>query len=323
MEERIVITRPIPQAPLNWLREEMTGADVAVHDRDDLSTSELLKLCVDGTSGMIVTLADNLSRSTIERLPESVKVISTYAVGFNNIDLEACRERGIAVTNTPDVLTDATAEVAVGLILACARSFIPGDALTRRGEFNGWQPLLHLGHQVYGVKVGIVGAGRIGQRVAHTMHHGFDCPILYHSRSRKLQFDESCRAEKVTLEQLIEESDIISLHCPLTAETRHLLGASEFAAMQDHTIVVNTARGPCIDEAALVEVLRSGQIAGAGLDVFENEPELAPGLAELDNVVVLPHIGSATYRTRDAMGWLCVRAVAAELRGDTAKNRLV
>jgi glyoxylate reductase len=200
---------------------------------------------------------------------------------------------------------------------------VEGDALTRAGAFKGWAPLLHRGYGVYGKTVGIVGAGRIGQRVAQTMRHGFECRILYQSRSDHPDWHQELDAERVELASLLEQSDTVSLHCPLTPETRHLIDAPALQRMKPTAVLVNTARGPIVDEAALVQALREQRIAAAGFDVYEDEPRLAPGLAELGNVVLLPHIGSATHETRDEMGRMCAQAVIAALSGNEPKHRVV
>ena len=318
----VFITRSVPELTTSMLAENLPGVHIEVnpHDRN-LNRAELIQHAA-GCDALICTLADEVDATLIESLGPSLKVIATYAVGYNNIDLEAAKNRGIAVCNTPGVLTEATAEIAVGLMLACARRFVDGDQLTRKGLFTGWAPLLHRGHGVYGKKVGIVGAGRIGKRVAQTMKHGFDCEILYYSRRDHVDWQDDLAAKYVELGELLEQSDFISLHCPLTETTRHMIDAPMIARMKPTACLVNTARGPVVDEIALVHALKERRIAGAGFDVYENEPALAPGLAELDNVVLLPHIGSATIETRDKMGRMCAEAVIAVLTGHEPAHRV-
>jgi glyoxylate reductase len=318
----IYITRAVPSATTDLLTQALSGARLEVnpHERN-LNREELIQNAA-GCDALVCTLADSLDASVIEDLGPQLKVIATYAVGYNNIDLVAARNRGIAVCNTPDVLTEATSEVAVGLMLACARRFIEGDRLTREGLFTGWAPLLHRGHGVYGRRVGIIGAGRIGRRVAQTMKHGFDCEILYYSRTDHVDWENELDARFVELGTLMEESDFVSVHCPLTETTRHLLDGPMLARMKPTGFLINTARGPVVDEAALVQALRERRIAGAGFDVYENEPALAPGLSELGNVVLLPHIGSATMETRDRMGRMCAEAVIAVLTGKEPAHRV-
>jgi len=255
-----------------------------------------------------------------------LRYYSNYAVGYDNLDLEAASRLGILAGNTPGALTAATAELAVALTFAAARRVAEMDALTRRGEFTGWLPWLGAGRLLEGRTVGLVGAGRIGRRYAEKMA-GAGCSILYYSRSPQPEFEgfinalgetrrrwgrPSVGARRVaTVEELLAQSDVVSLHCPLTPETRGLLNRERLALMKPGAILINTARGPVVEESALVEALREGRLFAAGLDVYENEPALAPGLAQLPNTVLLPHIGSATDCAREAMAILA----AANLRG--------
>ena len=324
---RVFVTRAIPEAALRRLAEGLPGARIDVHRAAEPLAPHALAEVARGASALVCTLADRIDAALLEALAPPLRVVATFAVGYENIDLAAARRLGVHVANTPGVLTDATAEIAVALALACARRVAEGDRLVRAGRFDGWGPLAHLGHAVYGCTVGIVGAGRIGLRVAATLRRGFDCEILVHSRRAA---DEpgprdwrALGARFVALEELLERSDIVSLHCPLSRETHHLIDAAALSRMKASAVLVNTARGAIVDESALVAALRAGAIAGAGLDVYEDEPRLAPGLAELESVVLLPHIGSATHAAREAMGKLCVDAVIAELSGRAAANRLV
>ncbi len=319
----IFITRAVPDAAIELLRRGLPDAKIAVnpHNRN-LSHAEIAEAAC-GADALICTLADPVDDALLRALAPALRIVATYAVGVNNIALGTARELGIAVCNTPDALTDATAEVAVGLMLACARRFVEGDALTRQGGFQGWAPMLLRGHGVYGKTVGIVGAGRIGKRVAQAMRLGFACQILYQARTAHADWQDELQAEQTGIEDLLARSDFVSLHCPLTPQTRHMIGAAALARMKPTAFLINTARGPVVDEAALVAALRDRRIAGAGLDVYEHEPELAPGLAALDNVVLLPHIGSATHEARDEMGRMCARAVVAVLTGQEPAHRVV
>ncbi len=324
--QRVFVTREIPDAALRRLAEGLPGARIEVQ-RDGVLAREALVRAARGATALVCTLADPIDAALLEALAPPLRVVSTYAVGTENIDLAAARRLGVRVANTPGVLTDATAEVAVALALACARRVVEGDRFVREGRFAGWGPLAHRGQSVYGATVGIVGAGRIGYRVAATLRRGFDCEILVCSRGvpsgpSSPDWQRELGARFVPLDELLEASDIVSLHCPLTPETRHLIDAAALARMKPHAVLVNTARGAIVDEAALVAALRAGAIAAAGLDVYEREPALSPGLAELDNAIVLPHLGSATYAAREAMGRLCVDAVIAELSGRAAPNRV-
>jgi glyoxylate reductase len=319
----VFVTREIPEVALARLAEGLPGARIDVHRGPDRLAPDELARGARGAIALVCTLADRIDAALLAALAPALRVVATFAVGYENIDLDAARRHGVRVANTPGVLTDATAEIAVALALACARRVAEGDRLVREGRFAGWEPLGHRGHAVYGKSVGIIGAGRIGFRVAATLRRGFDCEILVHSRTARSDWQRELGARFVPLDELLERSDIVSLHCPLTRETHHLIDARALARMKQSAVLVNTARGAIIDEAALVAALRSGAIAAAGLDVYEDEPRLAPGLAELPNAVLLPHIGSATYAARDAMGMLCAEAVIAELSGRAAANRLV
>jgi glyoxylate reductase len=322
---RVFVTREIPEASLRRLAQGLPHARIEVHRGAEQLAPEALARRARGADGLVCTLADRIDAALLAALAPPLCVVATFAVGYENIDLDAARSLGVHVANTPGVLTDATAEIAVALALACARRVAEGDRLVRAGGFAGWGPLAHLGHAVYGCTVGIVGAGRIGFRVAATLRRGFDCEILVHTRNPRPRehWQRELGARFVSLEALLERSDIVSLHCPLSAETRHLIDARALARMKPTAVLVNTARGAIVDEAALVAALRAGTIAAAGLDVYEDEPRLAPGLAELENAVLLPHVGSATHAAREAMGNLCADAVIAELSGRPAAHRLV
>jgi glyoxylate reductase len=320
---RVFVTREIPEAALARLAEGLPGARIDVHRGPGRIAPDELARDARGASALVCTLADRIDAALLAELSPPLRVVATFAVGYENIDLGAARRLGVRVANTPGVLTDATAEIAVALALACARRIAEGDQLVRAGRFAGWDPLAHRGHAVYGSTVGIVGAGRIGFRVAATLRRGFDCEILVHSRTPREEWQRELGASFVPLDELLAHSDIVSIHCPLMPETHHLVDARALARMKRSAVLVNTARGAIVDEAALVAALRSGAIAAAGLDVYEDEPRLAPGLAELPNAVLLPHIGSATHEARDAMGMLCAEAVIAELSGRAAANRLV
>ena len=267
----------------------------------------------------IVTLTDRIDADTLASARE-LKILANYAVGYNNIDLNAAQRRGIAVTNTPDVLTDATADLTWALLLAAARRVVEGDRLVRSGQWTGWTPTQLLGAAVAGSIVGIVGMGRIGQAVARRAA-GFRMQVIYHSH-RAVDTPPGAHWGSRDLPDLLRESDIVTIHAPLTPETRHLIGAPEFALMRRTAILINTARGPIVDESALVTALQEGTIAGAGLDVFEDEPKLHPHLASLPQVVLLPHLGSATLATRVEMGMICLKNIEAILAGRPAPNRV-
>ena len=268
----------------------------------------------------IVTLTDRIDADALASA-RHLKIVANYAVGYNNIDVEAARHHGIVVTNTPDVLTDATADLTWALILATARRLIEGDRLVRSGQWSGWTPTQLLGASVAYRTLGIVGMGRIGQAVAHRAA-GFCMKISYCSHRRVDGPAEAAPWEFLPLPALLAGSDIVTIHVPLTQETRHLIGAHELAHMRRHAILINTARGPIVDESALVAALTNGAIAGAGLDVFEDEPKLHPHLTSLPQVVLLPHLGSATLDTRVEMGMTCLNNLDAVLSGRAAPNRV-
>ncbi|HEU4502796.1 MAG TPA: D-glycerate dehydrogenase [Nitrospira sp.] len=267
----------------------------------------------------IVTLTDRIDAETLASARE-LKILANYAVGYNNIDLDAAQQRGIVVTNTPDVLTDATADLTWALLLAAARRVVEGDRLVRSGQWTGWTPTQLLGTAVAGRIVGIVGMGRIGQAVARRAA-GFQMQVNYHSH-RAVDAPAGAHWVYRDLPELLRESDIVTIHVPLTPETRHLIGAPEFALMRRTAMLINTARGPIVDESALVTALQQGTIAGAGLDVFEDEPKIHPQLASMQQVVLLPHLGSATLVTRVEMGMICLKNIEAILAGRPAPNRV-
>ena len=268
----------------------------------------------------IVTLTDRIDAETIDAAPR-LKILANYAVGYNNIDLAAANRRGLIVTNTPDVLTDATADLTWALILATARRVVEGDLLVRSGQWTGWAPTQLLGAAVAGKTLGIIGMGRIGQAVAQRAT-GFRMKVLYYARRVAVPPPASASWERRTLPELLGESDFVSIHVPLTAETQHLIGTQELAQMRRSAIVINTARGPIVDEGALVAALRKSSIAGAGLDVYEREPALHPDLVSLPHVVLLPHLGSATMAARVEMGMICLNNIEAALGGRPAPNRV-
>jgi glyoxylate reductase len=317
------VTRAIPEASLARLAAALPGARIERNAEDRSLRPDELLARARGCDALLCTLADPIDASLLAALAPPLRVVSTFAVGYENIDLEAARRLGVRVAHTPGVLTEATAEIAVALVLACARRVAWGDRVTRAGGFPGWSPLWGLGHGVHRKTVGIVGAGRIGRRVAEILHRGFACRILVSTRSPRPDWQRELGAREAPLETLLAESDFVSLHCPLTPETRHLIDAAALARMRPTACLVNTARGAVVDEAALVTALRAGRIAAAGLDVYEREPRLAPGLAECENAVLLPHLGSGTVETREAMGRLAVDAIAAVLSGREPEHALV
>ena len=314
----VVVTSPLPGDALSLLEGKARVKEYR-HPRP-LSEGEFIKRAVQA-EGLIPLLADRVSAAVLESCTR-LKVVANYAVGVDNVDLEAARRRGIVVTNTPDVLTEATADLTWTLILGVARRVREGGRMMRRGAFKGWAPDLLLGMDLRGKTLGIVGMGRIGQAVARRAP-AFGMRVVYADGARLWESAESALgASRVAVEELLRLSDVVTLHCPLTPETRHLLDRERLLSMKRGAILVNTARGPIVDEAALVEVLRSGHLMGAGLDVFEQEPKVEPGLAELPNALLLPHLGSAARETREAMARLAVRNCLAVLEGREPETRV-
>lgn len=307
---RILVVHPIPQEPLNRLKEYF-DVDVLT-DGPVIGKEEIVQaLRLKEYDGLLCYLSDPIDRSVIQT-GKSLKIIANYAVGVNNIDLEAAKEKGIVVINTPNVLTDATADLTWALILAVARKIPQADRFTREKHFRGWEANLFTGMDLKEKTLGVIGTGRIGSAVIRRST-GWDMNILYYSRHENELIEKEYYAKRVDLETLMKESDIITIHCPLTRETHHLIGEREIQLMKRDAILINTARGPVVDEQALIRALREGRIFGAGVDVYEYEPAIPDELLQLENVVVLPHIGSATISTRKAMGFLCAEGLITYL----------
>jgi glyoxylate reductase len=287
---------------------------------DALPAPSVLREGLCQADAAIVTLGDFIDAETI-RAATRLKILANYAVGYNNIDLAAARARGLIVTNTPDVLTDATADLTWALLLATARRVAEGDALVRSGRWTGWSPTQLLGAEVSGKTLGIIGMGRIGQAVAHRAV-GFRMPVRYHTRQTQATSSLPRDWEHRSLQDILGEADVVTIHVPLTAATHHLIGARELAWMRPTAFVINTARGSIVDEGALVDALKAGIIAGAGLDVYEQEPAIHSALTQLKQVVLLPHLGSATLHARVRMGLVCLENIQAVLDGRPAPNQV-
>lgn len=311
----IYITRRIPENGITVLTEKGHEVDISVEDRP-LTKEELLNaLSQKPYDAVVCLLTDNITDEVFAVVP-TAKIFANYAVGFNNIDCAAAKKRGVIVTNTPGALTDTVAEHTIGMLLAITSRLAEGDRFMRKGLYTGWAPMLLLGDEVKGKTLGLIGAGRIGARVAHIAHHGLGMKIVYTDMAPIAALETEMQAVfKKTPEEVLPESDMVSLHVPLLPTTQHLINADRLRLMKTSAYLINTSRGPVIDEAALVEALRSGVIKGAALDVFEQEPALAPGLAELENVLITPHIASATVGAREEMALLAARNVLAVLEG--------
>jgi glyoxylate reductase len=290
---RVFVTRRVPERVREELEQSFT---LDVHDEELPPPRDELLSRAAGCDGLVTMLTDRVDAELLDAAGPQLRVVANYAVGLDNVDLEECERRGIAVSNTPDVLTDATAEMTIALMLALTRRVADGDRFLRRGETWQWAPTFMLGRGLRGLTLGIVGHGRIGQAVARLAEaHGMN---VVHS---------------IPLEELLATADVVSLHVPLTDETRHLIGERELRLMKPTAYLVNTSRGPVVDEAALAQALAQSHIAGAALDVFEREPEVEPALLDMDNIVLVPHLASATHEAREAMGMLCVKALRETL----------
>jgi glyoxylate reductase len=316
---KVFITREIPAKGINSLKE--AGLQVEVYPHQQSIPEPLLMEKIRDCDALLCLVTDSIT-AAIMAAAVRLKIIANYAVGYNNIDLTAAARRGITVTNTPGVLTEATADLAFALILACARRVVEGDRLVRQGNFSGWSPLMLLGTDLAGQSMGIIGAGRIGSALARRAH-GFGMKIIYTDTMANLQIEKDHQARKMDLDELIKAADFISVHVPLTDSTRHLLNEQRLRRMKSTAILINTSRGAVIDEQALVRVLADRSIAAAGLDVYEHEPLLAEGLTGLNNVVLLPHLGSATLCTREKMAELAARNIIEVSRGNPAPNAVI
>ncbi len=317
---KVFITRQIPDKGIKLLRDK--GYEVDISEKDGVLTREELLLALRSKSydAVLSLLTDKIDDQIMASAP-SVKIFANYAVGYDNFDLEAAKARGVIMTNTPGVLTNAVAELALALMLAVARRIPESDQYVRTGKFVGWGPMLLLGTELAGKKLGIVGSGRIGFTVARQAKNGFQMSVCYHDLRQNEAMEKELEAEfKASLDDLLRESDFVSIHVPLLPTTRHLIDQAKLSLMKPSAILINTSRGPVIDESALVEALKTGIIRGAGLDVFESEPQLASGLTELSNAVLAPHIGSATDFTRDEMSRLAAQNIIAVLEGQSPPN---
>ena len=313
---KVLVTRKIPQKGLEMLRARY---ETFVNPEDRVMTSAEIMKEIHDADALLCLLTDRIDAEIIDAAPK-LRVISNYAVGYNNIDVEYATKKGIVVTNTPGVLTETTADLAWALLMAVARRIPESDAFMREGRFRGWAPMLMLGSDVYGKTLGIVGMGDIGTAVARRAK-GFGMRILYHNRHRRPEAERETGAEYVPLERLMAESDYITLHVPLTAETRNLISKDMLELMKPSAYLINTARGEILDEGHLLEMLRNGRIKGAALDVFQGEPlNVNPEWYGLKNAVLAPHIGSASLETRTRMAVMAAQAVIDVLEGKEPQN---
>ena len=319
----VFVTRKIPEDGPAALRA--AGHEVTVSAKDGVLTrGELVAALKEKKyDAVLCLLTDKIDGEVFDAAP-SAKIFANYAVGVDNVDIEEAKKRGIVVTNTPDVLTDTVAEHAIALILSVTSRITEGDRFARAGKYHGWEPMLLLGTDMKGKTLGLLGAGRIGQRVAAIAHHGLGMQVIYYDIKQNPDIEKSCDASfRASVEEVLKEADVVTVHVPLLDSTRHLINAERLALMKKSAYLVNTARGPIVDENALVDALKNGVIKGAALDVFEEEPRLAPGLAELENVVITPHIASASEETRAAMAKMAAQSIVDCLNGAQPKNRVV
>jgi len=311
---RVVVTRRLPQP----VEEELSRDFDARLNRDDQPLGpDGLKEALQTADALLCTVTDRLTAEVLGAEPRRARMLANFGVGFNHIDVQTAKHLGLAVSNTPDVLTEATADLAITLLLMVSRRTGEGERHVRSGSWTGWRPTHMLGSQVSGKVLGLVGMGRIARAVARRAHHGFGMRVIFHdpyppSPSEAASLGAEPRA---SLDHVLEEADFVSLHCPATPETRHLMNRERLGRMQRSSFLINTARGDVVDEAALAEALSEGTIAGAALDVFEKEPQISPQLLSLENVVLLPHLGSATHETRIAMGMRALENLRLFFRG--------
>ncbi len=307
----VYVTRMIPQETIDDLRKHF---DVGVNPEDRALTKAEMKEKAKGCDAIVSLVTDTIDGELLDAVGPQLKIVANYAVGINNFDVAAATKRGVILTNTPGVLDDATATHTFALLLATARRLVEADRFVRDGKWKGWSPMFFIGLDVDKKTLGIAGMGRIGTNVARKAK-AFNMKVIYSNTRRNPQVEQEIGATFVDKETLLRESDFLTLHVPLTPETRHYIGEKEFKLMKKTAVLINASRGPVVDEKALFKALKEKQIWGAGLDVFENEPEIVPGLTELDNVVVVPHIASATPETRINMGKIAANNIIKVLNG--------
>ena len=319
---RVIVTRRWPEEVERRVREHF---DAELNTDDRPLTQAVLKAAFGEADAVFPTVSDRIDAEVLSAEPIKARLAGNFGVGFNHIDIEAAKARGIVVTNTPGVLTDATADLAMTLLLAVARRAGEGERHLRAGDWTGWRPTHMMGRQVTGKTLGLIGFGRIGRAVAARAHFGFNMDVLFHDPYPPNQADMKAVGATAcgSIEEVLERADFVSLHTPGGADTHHLMNADRLARMKPGSFLINTSRGDVIEESALVDALRNGPLAGAGLDVYEGEPRVTPELAALENAVLLPHLGSATTETRVAMGMMVVDNALAFFAGKEPPNRVV
>jgi lactate dehydrogenase-like 2-hydroxyacid dehydrogenase len=318
----VVVTRRLPEA----VEQELTRDFDARLNREDRPLGpDGLQNALRTADALLCTVTDGLTADVLSAEPRRARILANFGVGFNHIDTEAAKAHGLTVSNTPDVLTEATADIAITLLLMVSRRTGEGERHVRSGAWTGWRPTHMLGSQVSGKVLGLVGMGRIARAVSKRAHHGFGMRVIFHDPYPPSAAEAAALGAepRASLDQLLQESDFVSLHCPAMPETRHLMNRERLRRMRPSAFLINTARGDVVDEAALVEALTSGTIAGAGLDVFEKEPQVSPALLAMENVVLLPHLGSATQETRVAMGMRALENLRLFFSGAPLRDRVV
>ena len=313
---KVFVTRKIPESGIELLRK--AGLEVEISDFDGVLPREQLLQKVKGADAILSLLTDKMDAELMDAAGPQLKIIANYAVGYDNINLADAAARKIIITNTPDVLTESVAEHAIALIFGLAHRIVESDQYMRDGKYTGWAPMLFLGNDLIGKTLGLVGLGRIGTAVARRLHDGFEMKILYYDAKRNEELEKKYNLQFVDLPSLLKEADFVSVHVPLLPTTKHLIGAEQLAMMKKTAYLINTSRGPIVDENALVAALKTGVIRGAALDVYEQEPKMAEGLAQLPNTVLTPHTASATEETRSAMSELAAKNIIAVLSGEPA-----
>ena len=317
---KIFITRSIPDQALTMLKEAFGENEVEVYPNDQIMPREEMAQAVNGREAVLCMLTDPWDAAMFDAAGDSLKVLANCAVGYNNIQIDSATERNVTVTNTPDVLTEATADLAWACIMGASRRTGEAERYLRAGRWDSWSPNFMLGNEIYGKTLGIYSMGRIGQATARRAL-GFNMKVIYNSRTQRSAEEESAlNMQYVSFDELLEQSDILSIHCPLLPETAGLFGEAEFKKMKNSAVLVNTSRGPVVNEEALARALKNGDIGFAGIDVFEKEPEIHPELLECENALLLPHIGSATLETRTEMACLAVENIIAVLNGNTPRT---
>ena len=318
----VVVTRRLPEPVHQALAREF---DARLNPEDRPLTVDGLREAFRSADALLTTVTDKVTDEVLATEPRRAKLVANFGVGFNNIDVEAAKARGIAVSNTPDVLTDATADLAMTLLLMTARRAGEGERHLRGGHWTGWRPTHLLGTHVTGKTLGLIGMGRIARAVAQRAHHGFGMKVIFHDPFPPApDVAKALGAEpRNSLEEVLQEAHFVSLHCPATPETRHLMNRERLALMRPEAFLINSARGDVVDETALVEALQARRLAGAGLDVYEKEPQVTPALLAMENVVLLPHLGSATQETRVAMGLRALENLQLFFSGKPLRDRVV